>query len=101
MRAALYWANAQAHAAFDTWRAVVAYEIRQLKKTSMNKVRGHWMNRHMSAAVNTWREHTELQMEMMERLYKAMFRWAHTKLTAAFNTWLAKVQGERTHEMLL
>jgi hypothetical protein len=166
-KAAKRWAMRLLYSAFNTWRMVVAHELRQLRKNENDMGRTHWEEMallvnftkwhdrslqvtalyaqvyrgacHWSRkqaiisttrwtewqrtvvwmegqafrgaclwsqsravqAMKRWQELTSRQQESMESLYKAMFRWAHGKLSACFVTWHTRAQQGRQHEMMV
>merc|ERR1712046_17171 len=53
-------------------------------------VLGHWMNRALSAAYNTWRE-TYFSLLAMRN---AILRWKHRFMFIGFNTWRSKLAEE-------
>merc|ERR1711918_30495 len=57
---------------------------------------GHWRNRALSAAWNTWRE-TYFSLLAMRR---ALGYLKHRKLAAAWNTWVAFIEEIMQHQFL-
>merc|ERR1712227_877725 len=60
-------------------------------------VLGHWMNRALSAAYNTWRE-TYFSLLAMRR---ALGYMKHRKLAAAWNTWVALMEDIRGQQFAM
>merc|ERR1712167_444475 len=55
----------------------------------LKHVLGHWRNRALAAAWNTWVAFIEEIMQQQFAMRNAVLRWQHQFLYMAFNTWRA------------
>ena len=67
---------------------------------SAAKVVGHWLNRTLALAFETWHEHANMQARMRGILKRIAERWLHRDVAVAFLSWKENSDRQKRAEYI-